>query len=496
VVGIKQVIVDEITIRATPAILKTSGSWVEVTWSGVISPSTDDWVGVYAPSKANYTQKAPLKYQYAHVSPTYMKTGYGSLSFRMVNMRSDIGFVFFRHGIHHPIVASVSNSVIFENPNEPLQVHLGLTSNPKIMSVSWVCGAVSNPQVKWGISPGKYSSSSKATWSTYKASDLCGTPAIDLGWQEPGWIIVANITDLSPGVTYYYIVGDNKYGWSKEFSFSGPRLPDPSQMTRVVAYGDMGNGMVDGSLQHWEQQASLDTTRQIYKHINDTDVLFHIGDISYAVGYAGEWDEFFDQISPIASCIPYMVSIGNHERDYPGSDSYFDGKDSGGECGVPYERRFFMPRPSLDQPWYSVSYGNIHFILMSTEHDWSKGSDQAIFLEHQLLLVNRSQTPWLVFAGHRPMYVDSVENLYPSSDQVVASHLRRDIEYLLRLYEVDLAMWGHNHSYQRTCPVFNEKCVHSGTTHVVIGMGGHDLSNNMEFWKPSWAVVVDNKVNN
>jgi phosphodiesterase/alkaline phosphatase D-like protein len=50
----------------------------------------------------------------------------------------------------------------------------------------------------------------------------------------------------------------------------------------------MGNGMVDGSLQHWEQQASLDTTRQIYKHINDTDVLFHIGDISYAVGYAGE----------------------------------------------------------------------------------------------------------------------------------------------------------------------------------------------------------------
>ena len=23
-----------------------------------------------------------------------------------------------------------------------------------------------------------------------------------------------------------------------------------------------------------------------------------------------------------------------------------------GECGVPYERRFPMPRPALDQPWY------------------------------------------------------------------------------------------------------------------------------------------------
>ena len=46
--------------------------------------------------------------------------------------------------------------------------------------------------------------------------------------------------------------------------------------------------MLDGSLQHWEQQPSLNTTKLIYKHINETDVLFHIGDISYAVGYAGE----------------------------------------------------------------------------------------------------------------------------------------------------------------------------------------------------------------
>ena len=50
---------------------------------------------------------------------------------------------------------------------------------------------------------------------------------------------------------------------------------------------------------------------------------------------------------------------------------------------------------------YGTSYGNIHFILMSTEHDWSKGSDQAVYLEQHLSSVDRSQTPWLVFAGHR-----------------------------------------------------------------------------------------------
>lgn len=46
--------------------------------------------------------------------------------------------------------------------------------------------------------------------------------------------------------------------------------------------------------------------------------------------------------------------------------------------------------------------------------------------------------------------------------------------------KVDLALWGHHHSYQRTCPVFNSECVEGGTTHVVIGMGGQSLSKNLK----------------
>ena len=30
-----------------------------------------------------------------------------------------------------------------------------------------------------------------------------------------------------------------------------------------------------------------------------------------------QWDEFFDQIQSVAAHVPYMVCIGNHERDYP-----------------------------------------------------------------------------------------------------------------------------------------------------------------------------------
>ena len=31
--------------------------------------------------------------------------------------------------------------------------------------------------------------------------------------------------------------------------------------------------------------------------------------------------------------------------------SFYGVNDSFGECGVPHERRFPMPRPSLDKPW-------------------------------------------------------------------------------------------------------------------------------------------------
>ena len=32
-----------------------------------------------------------------------------------------------------------------------------------------------------------------------------------------------------------------------------------------------------------------------------------------------QWDEFFDQVQPVATQLPYMVCIGNHERDFPNS---------------------------------------------------------------------------------------------------------------------------------------------------------------------------------
>jgi hypothetical protein len=56
-----------------------------------------------------------------------------------------------------------------------------------------------------------------------------------------------------------------------------------------------------------------------------------------------QWNEFMDAILPISTALPYMTCIGNHEMDFPNGSSYYNGTDSGGECGVPYLNRFLMP---------------------------------------------------------------------------------------------------------------------------------------------------------
>jgi len=146
--------------------------------------------------------------------------------------------------------------------------------------------------------------------------------------------------------------------------------------------------------------------------------VMHVGDISYAVGYAYLWEQWMTLVEPYSSLAPYMINIGNHDQDHlvggekdpshavgegfhPPWGNY--GHDSGGECGVPMFYRFHMPDNGDSVWWYSFEYGLAHYTVFSTEHDFTKGSRQYAWLEKDLQSVDRSITPWLILVGHRPM---------------------------------------------------------------------------------------------
>jgi len=240
----------------------------------------------------------------------------------------------------------------------------------------------------------------------------------------------------------------------------------------------------------------------------------HIGDISYAVGYAAEWDEFMTQIEPVAARVPWMTTDGNHERNCPciappaaavaAGITWLNGSDSGGECGVPYGARFTMPQAATDAPWYALRVGPVTIVLMSTEHDFSEGSSQLTSLARLLRAVDRRVTPWLVFGGHRPMFVDSP---YPAPS---CAPLQALVEPLLLESHVDVALWGHHHSYQRSCPMAGGKCVtasreqraedakscagdcHPGIVHAVIGAAGYEFSEVAQGADiPPWVVFAN-----
>ncbi|KAL7580854.1 hypothetical protein ACA910_001127 [Epithemia clementina (nom. ined.)] len=270
--------------------------------------------------------------------------------------------------------------------------------------------------------------------------------------------------------------------------------------------------------------------------------IHHIGDLSYAKGASHHWDAWFDMIEPYAARVPFHIAVGNHEYDYlagggggkdpsvPSTvhsnndngnmDDYSGfhpdwgnfGNDSGGECGIPTSKRFTMPqspRPSSDTHhddsamgpvppsngvfWYSHDFGNVHTIVLSSEHNMSFGSPQYDWLVADLSRsLNRSVTPWVIVETHRPLYES--ERFWDQN--AVGIGMRYEIEDLLFDYQVDLILSGHYHAYLRTCDgLFRNKChdtkdgsSYGGPTHITVGTAGAWL-DDAALYDTEWTVL-------
>lgn len=338
---------------------------------------------------------------------------------------------------------------------------------------------------------------------SYSSADLCGGIAAAEGFIHPGWLHTAELDDLQPAAIYSYTISDCQ-SFPSNFSFQLPSPPAPDARTRFIVYGDMGKAEEDSSLENWMEAPAANTTARVAQLLQQgrAQAVLHIGDIAYAVGHASQWDEFYNFVQPVASAVPYMQAIGNHEANFPGSNSFFQTLDSAGECGVPYAMRFTGGRcesvvvaGGVDPSslYYSFVMGSVHVAVLSTEHDFRTGGAQWRWLQGDLAAVDRLVTPWLLVVGHRPMYIDSTWNTTVDSDQYVAALLRAAIEPLLLRYKVNAAFWGHHHSFQRTCPVANEICAESshGVVHYGVGMAGMTLSTNLMPKAPAWSLRAE-----
>ncbi|KAL8539964.1 hypothetical protein ACS0TY_001532 [Phlomoides rotata] len=515
---------DSASIKAHPPLLGLNGEdteWVVVEY-GNAEPSNDDWIGVFSPAKFNGTTcymennpkeqvphicTAPIKYQFANFSNSdYAKTGKASLRLQLINQRADFSFALFGGGLSNPQLFAVSNSISFMNPKAPLYPRLALGKSWNEMTVTWTSGYNIDeaiPFVEWGRK-GHNKKRSPGGTLTFHRSSMCGSPARTVGWRDPGFIHTSFLKDLWPNTVYTYKMGhmlsNETYIWSKTYSFKSSPYPGQDSLQRVVIFGDMGKAERDGSNEYSNYQpGSLNTTDQLIKDLKDIDIVFHIGDITYANGYISQWDQFTAQVEPIASTVPYMIASGNHERDWPGTGSFYDTTDSGGECGVLAETMFYVPAENRAKFWYSADYGMFHFCIADSEHDWREGSEQYRFIEHCLSSTDRQKQPWLIFSAHRVLGYSS-DKYYGLEGSFEEPMGRESLQRLWQKYKVDIAFYGHVHNYERSCPIYQNKCVNSekyeysgttnGTIHVVVGGGGSHLSE-FSTVQTSWSVVKD-----
>lgn len=377
------------------------------------------------------------------------------------------------------------------------------------MMVSWNTEKhIANPRVHWGTSAHDlcYTASSKVSF-TYPTSLTYNNHVLITG-LEPG-----KTYHYLPEPLLGHRGCGRHHGPLEPFNFTTSRVAGdktPFSAAVVVDLGTMGRlgltthagkGVASTNIL---KPGETNTIESLAAHLDSFDFLWHPGDIAYADYWLKEeiqhflpnttieegykvyetiLNEFYEEMMSVTATKPYMVGPGNHEancdnggtKDKEHNITYTVDICMPGQTNFTgFKHHFRMPsQPSggTGNFWYSFDNGMAHFIQLDTETDLGHGyvgpdeiggsegegaspvnatmDAQTAWLEADLAAVDRSKTPWVIVAGHRPWYLSS------SDDGTICSMCKDVFEPLLVKHNVDLVLSGHSHVYERQSPIAN-----------------------------------------
>lgn len=207
---------------------------------------------------------------------------------------------------------------------------------------------------------------------------------------------------------------------------------------------------------------------------NSPELVLGLGDYAYR-NDATCWLEL---VKPIENKM--KIAIGNHD----------DKKNVNG-IEVPTKERLdeYMNQFNLTTQFYSFDYQNVHFLAMSTEDSYEKGSMQYRFVDKDLKkAVSNNSIDWIVVFYHRIAY---------TSPGMVGSIIdfRDTYHPLFEKYDVDVVLQAHTHNYQRSFPIHYNAANSSnpiitdndisnysdpnGQIFAIVGTGGSNVIHNL-----------------
>jgi hypothetical protein len=345
--------------------------------------------------------------------------------------------------------AAASGEPVATPAGSPRGAHLSFVRNPRHQaSVIWFTDTLIDPGSLLAYGPRKAGSCGVGDLATETAGAATPAPGVEVLTHE------AEMVDLPAGAAICYRVGGAS-GWSPIRTF---RTAEPGNAPfSFVAYGD-----------HGRTPNSEATTAAV--NAADPDFVMLAGDISYANGNQPVWDDYFNRIEPVASRMPYMVALGNHEVE--------DGYGT-----ATFRNRFALPGQEL---YYSFDYANVHFVIVEGGAALEEGvlADELQWVDRDLADAaarrESGEIDFIVVVQHFPLWSNH-DGRGPCDQAVMAVE-----EQILQRHQVDVLLVGHNHHFERSKPMaygnpttneLREYHDPAGYVEVIAGGGGQSLYN-------------------
>ncbi|KAK4052850.1 hypothetical protein OIV83_002138 [Microbotryomycetes sp. JL201] len=428
------------------------------------------------------------------------------------------------NGVHVP-------GAIPANETEPLQHRLAF-AGPTGVTVSWSSFAkLDSPTVFYGLKPSqldKVASSGRST--TYPTSRTYNNHVKITGLQ-PNTVYYYKVSNTNTaGAAYrplYTFRTARPAGDTTPFTiaaFADLGLMGPDGLSTRGCPNCPVTTLKPGE---------TNTIQSLIEHAAEFEWMHHAGDYSYAdyalkeaiqgyfegrfsdtdlptpeenaVLYESLNEQFFDQMQPVSAEKPWMGLPGNHEANsinggyspkkplQANNITAFNYALEGQTNFTFYKEHFSFPSDEsggVGNFWYSFDYGLAHFIMLDTETDLGHGllgpienntkqangpfglmDEQVNWLKQDLANVDRSKTPFVVAAMHRPFYISVKPDLYPA--------WQKAFEPIFVDNQVDVVLTGHVHVYERFAGMNNGTVDSNGwnnpkwPVYITNGAAGH-----------------------
>lgn len=292
------------------------------------------------------------------------------------------------------------------------------------------------------------------SWST---AGVVANPMLDLGVDGALGLVVpaetrtvagtatqyhhAVVTGLDPAATYRYQVRHDGVPPSGEGGFTMAPAATTAGPFTFTAFGDQG---VSASAAATTAQAAAQRPA-FHLHAGDLCYAYSSGNGTVGPTDQAVWDRWFGQVAPLASHVPWMPAVGNHEMEVGYGPQGYGGVLS----------RFTLPAGGPSPVISSFRYGNVAVLSLdandasselTANRDYTAGAQER-WLEASLAVYRADQNvDFLVAQFHHCSYCT---NAVHASDGGV----RERWSPLFDRYGVDLVINGHNHCYERTHPI-------------------------------------------